>query len=89
MTSEDVVTQEMMEEYLRAKDTVSRLNKAIKHMLESGAAVEPGERKAEMKTVKRRSPKWKEELRKRVTGEELDAIIEATPESEVVQLRVK
>jgi hypothetical protein len=84
----EVVSQEMLIEYLQLQNRVAGLKETIKASLEKGASVERGDITAKLQTSKRRSPKWKDELKKIVGADKIKEITEATPEIEIVALKV-
>ena len=88
MENENVISQEILESYLRAKDEESRLKELVKGMLQAGASVEKGERTAKLVTQNRKSPDWKGEFTK-LHPDLVGKIIENTPEKEVIQVRIK
>lgn len=84
----EVIPQSVLTEYFRLQNRFDFLKQSIRASLEKGADVEPGDITAQLITSVRRSPAWKKVVTELLGKDKVEEIIAATPESEVVSLKV-
>jgi len=86
LNNKNQISQEAMKELEIKRETYKNLAKKIKELekqireaLDNGKKPAPGNLICSIREITRRTPKYKQELAKRITKEEMEAIIENTP----------
>lgn len=84
----EVVPQSVLIEYFRLQNRFDFLKQSIRASLERGADVERGDITAKLTKSMRQTPAWKKIAAEVLGAEKVAAIIESTPKTEIISLKV-